>query len=402
VSRLYLFDDAVAAGWEPFSSTRPVGELVFGGCSFRERAELVTGATCAGHIAPHLSGLDEPDSPPVVSADAVDRDGLRIWLNARFVPDWNGRIEAGSGEAVLLAGGGPVGWISPPGTPGPQRAFLDGSYAAASDEVATVRIGGHLLDGFWELVTRHGDQLGSDMRRLAGDDVSTVDAGVTVLGDSGLRIGQHVTIEPNVVIDCTAGPVWLEDHVTLRAFTRLAGPTRIGPGSTLLGGTFDAVTVGPRCRLRGELESSVILGYSNKAHDGFIGHAVIGRWVNLGALTTNSDLKNNYGTVRVATAAGEIDTGSMKVGCFLGDHVKTAIGTMLNTGTVIGPGSNIFGATPAKHVPPFSWGGGDDAVHAFDRFLETAETAMRRRDVPLTPGVRAVLERAFAASRGGQ
>jgi UDP-N-acetylglucosamine diphosphorylase/glucosamine-1-phosphate N-acetyltransferase len=398
MSRLYLFDDAVAAEWRPFSWTRPVGELIFGGCSFRERAERVTDIRCAGLVSPHLDGFDEPGAPPVVRQAGITPDAPRIWMNSRFVPDWRARIAVEDAEAVLVCGGLPVGWIAPAGAAGPPPALLGGT--EVPDGAPRVEVAGRLLEGFWELVTRHGAQLESDMRRLVGDGAGAVPDGVTVLGDDGLRLGEDVTIEPGVVIDCSAGPVWLEDGVTVRAFTRLAGPARIGPGSTLLGGTFDSVTIGPRCKVRGELEASVILGYSNKAHDGFIGHAVIGRWVNLGALTTNSDLKNNYGTVRIATATGEVDTQSMKVGCFIGDHVKTAIGTMINTGTVVGPGSNIFGGMPSKHVLPFSWGGGDDSVHALDRFLGTAQTAMRRRNVALTPGVRAVLERAFEASRG--
>ena len=140
----------------------------------------------------------------------------------------------------------------------------------------------------------------------------------------------------------------------------------------------------------------------NKAHDGHIGHAVLGRWVNLGAFTTNSDLKNNYRDVRVWTPDGELDTGLMKVGCFLGDHVKTGIGTVLNTGSILGAGTNVFGGTmPPTVVPPFSWGAGTDLRdHRLDKFLETAERAMTRRDQLLTPGVRALLRTAWRATAG--
>jgi hypothetical protein len=147
---------------------------------------------------------------------------------------------------------------------------------------------------------------------------------------------------------------------------------------------------------------SVLLGFVNKAHDGYIGHALLGRWVNLGAFTTNSDLKNNYRPVRVWTPDGDLDTGLLKVGCFLGDHVKTGIGTVLNTGTVIGAGSNVFGGLmPPSAVPPFSWGSGPDLRdHALDKFLVTAAHAMGRRGQELTTGVRLVLEQAWAATAG--
>jgi hypothetical protein len=145
-----------------------------------------------------------------------------------------------------------------------------------------------------------------------------------------------------------------------------------------------------------------MLGFVNKAHDGYIGHALLGPWVNLGAFTTNSDLKNTYGSVRVWTPDGDVDTGLLKVGCFLGDHVKTGIGTMLTTGTVLGAGSNVFGdAMPPRAVPPFSWGEGEQLVqHELDKFLATAERAMARRGQTLTPGVRRVLQTAWHQTAG--
>ena len=149
----------------------------------------------------------------------------------------------------------------------------------------------------------------------------------------------------------------LDDGVEVRAGARLAGPVHAGVGSRLLGGPFDAVSAGPRCYLRGEIEETVVLGYTNKAHDGFLGHAYLGSWVNLGAMTTNSDLKNNYGSVRLGDRDGEIETGLIKLGCLIGDHVKTAIGTMLNTGTVVEAGANLFGdSRPPKWIRAFAWG----------------------------------------------
>src|SRR5690606_14594115 len=155
--------------------------------------------------------------------------------------------------------------------------------------------------------------------------------GVHVIGSAPLVVGPDVEIEPGAVIDLRRGPIWLDRGASVLAFTKLAGPAYVGRESTLLGRPLSAVSIGPVCKVPGEVEESIILGYSNKAHDGFIGHAYVGCWVNLGALTTNSDLKNNYGTVRIWTPAGEVDTGEVKLGCLLGDHVKTAIGTLLNT-----------------------------------------------------------------------
>ena len=181
---------------------------------------------------------------------------------------------------------------------------------------------------------------------------------------------------------------------------RLVGPLWIGPGCKVFGGHVGTSSIGPICKVRGEIADSVLLGYVNKAHDGYLGHALLGRWVNLGAMTTNSDLKNNYGPVSVWTPDGPRNTGLMKVGCFLGDHVKTGIGTVLNTGTVVGAGSNLFGgAMPPTRVPAFSWGTGSDlSEYRLDKFLENAERAMDRRDVPLSEGMRRLFGRAWEAS----
>ena len=218
-------------------------------------------------------------------------------------------------------------------------------------------------------------------------------------GDGPVSVGEHVELGPGVVLDTRDGPIRLDDGVTVEPFTHLRGPAYVGAGSTLLGGRLTAVSIGPVCKVHGEIEETVILGYGNKAHDGFLGHAYVGMWVNLGALTTNSDLKNNYGTVRVWTPDGVVDTGRRKVGCLVGDHVKTAIGTLLNTGTVLDTGSNVFGGTPPGYLPPFSWGAAERA-YDLSAFLATAATVMGRRDVELTDGQRRLLRTAWEVARG--
>jgi UDP-N-acetylglucosamine diphosphorylase/glucosamine-1-phosphate N-acetyltransferase len=397
-----LFDDAVARDWHPFSLTRPAGELVFGAGTFRARAERIFGAPLAGHIAPHLAGWDEPGSAAVIEPAGVDRATARLYICSRLVPAPGTTIGRPSEDTLIVLNGDVVGWFAPPGSAGPHDDFFDVPGAGGRD-LPRLSIGGRLLESITDLVANNEAQLNDDLAPGPLASPSPVPSHVTSLnaGPDQLRVSGHVTFEPGVVIDCTHGPVCFEDGVTVRAFTRIAGPAWIGPGTTLLGGSYAAVSIGPACRVRGEIEASIFLGYSNKAHDGFIGHAVIGRWVNLGALTTNSDLKNNYGTVRIATPDGERDTGQRKVGCFLGDHVKTAIGTLLNTGTVVGPGANVFGARmPPKYVAPFAWGTDGD-VQDFDRFLRTAGIVMERRNVALTRGVERVLRHAWEHAVSG-
>jgi UDP-N-acetylglucosamine diphosphorylase/glucosamine-1-phosphate N-acetyltransferase len=248
----------------------------------------------------------------------------------------------------------------------------------------------------------NGQQLREDIPRFFPGYAADRIEGCHIVGDGLISLGTDVTVEPGSVFDVSAGSIRLSNGAVVRSHTRLQGPAYVGPGSTILGGSLSEVSIGPASKVRGEVESSVILGYSNKAHDGFIGHAYLGRWVNLGAFTTNSDLKNNYGPVRVTNASGSRETGLMKVGCFLGDHVKTGIGTLLNTGTVVGAGSNLFGGRmPPMYVPPFSWGRGEDlAEFRLDQFLEVAARAMGRRGVELPDDLEGMLRRAWEATRG--
>jgi UDP-N-acetylglucosamine diphosphorylase / glucose-1-phosphate thymidylyltransferase / UDP-N-acetylgalactosamine diphosphorylase / glucosamine-1-phosphate N-acetyltransferase / galactosamine-1-phosphate N-acetyltransferase len=407
---LILFDDDVAGQWEPFALTRPVGELLFGALTFRARAERVFGTRCAAHLAAEpLVGFEEAGAPPVRAPADAPTDGDRLFLLARAVPAWSAAeawADRPARPCAVEIGGEVVGWYAPAGTPAPPAAFFrapaDG--AAPSGGGVPLRLPGRVLERVWELVSGNPEQLAEDIGALfPGSGSPTLPEGVFRIGDGAVVLGEGARIEPGVVLDTRGGPVWLDSGAQVRAFTRLAGPAYIGRGSTVLGGPLEAVSVGPVCKVRGELAESVCLGYTNKQHDGHIGHAYLGRWVNLGAETTNSDLKNNYGTIRIWTPAGETDTGTIKLGSLLGDHVKTGIGLLFNTGTVVGAGSNLFGAAmPPKYVPPFSWGTGSELTeYRADKFLEVAERAMGRRDVELTVGMREVLQRAWDRSRGG-
>jgi hypothetical protein len=154
--------------------------------------------------------------------------------------------------------------------------------------------------------------------------------------------------------------------------------------------------LGPRCNLNGEVSNCVFLGYANKAHDGFLGHSVLGHWVNLGAGTTSSNLKNTYGSVSLEVKGTRIPSGRQFLGSLIGDHAKTAIGTLLATGTVIGAGANVFGAVqPPKYVPPLAWGSEGTERQSEEGFLKVAERVMPRREVAFTPERRASLSATY-------
>jgi UDP-N-acetylglucosamine diphosphorylase / glucose-1-phosphate thymidylyltransferase / UDP-N-acetylgalactosamine diphosphorylase / glucosamine-1-phosphate N-acetyltransferase / galactosamine-1-phosphate N-acetyltransferase len=400
---LILFDDRIARLWQPFALTRPLGELLFGALTLRERAERVTGSRCIGHLtAPHLQGFDEAGAAPVLSEPPPTRRP-RLFLCSRFVPDWGAEVNFRDGRAGPICGvdGKAIGWFAPPGEPGPKDDFVLDPTAAGSSAYRP-ELPGKLLERAWNLISLNPDQITRDIRALFPKAPNAeLPAGSYQWGEHPLIVDSSATVEPAAVFDTSLGPIWLDRHTHVRAFTRLAGPAYVGPGSVLLGGAIEAVTVGPVCRIRGELAESVCLGYVNKQHDGHMGHAYLGRWVNLGAETTNSDLKNNYGNIRMWTPEGEVDTGEMKMGSLIGDHVKTGIGLLLNTGTTIGAGSNLYGsAMPPTFVPPFSWGTGSELVeYRLDKFLEVAERAMSRRSVTLSATARTQLSEAWKVSQ---
>ena len=389
-TRLFLFDDAVARDWRPFSVTRPAGELLFGTETLRARAERVWGLKCEGHLAGEaLRDFDEPGAPRCVTPDEIGNDGDRLLLSSRFACEV-GEVPFQRPSLLTAQQAEPVGVWIPEGTELPE-ALQDGEWP----DWPETGLDGTLLRSVWELMAKNGDRLRTDCVRFPDEGVPS---GVHRIGGEAVSAGEGAVIEPGAVLDTRNGPVIVDAGARVQAPCRVAGPAYIGRRSTVLGGVLENVGIGPGCKVRGEVEATVILGFSNKAHDGFLGHSVVGRWVNLGAMTSNSDLKNTYGTVRVEVDGTTIDTGLVKAGCLLGDHVRTGIGTLLDAGATIGAGSSLFGGgMMPKDVPPFSWGGGGGfADHRIDRFLETAARAMARRGVDLTGRNRRLYRRAFA------
>jgi len=393
-TNLYLFEDRRARRWAPFSLTRPAGELLFGCLTLRERAEHIFGMKCQGHLSRHaLVGFDEPDSAPTISLDEISEGTRQIIISSRAAPDFQD-IELPDEPAWITVNGIPAGWVLPPGTEPPSElALRDPSINPGYSKVLELQ--GEIIEYPWTLLAQNPARIQTDIETLWPQH--SVPDGSVLIGDGPVSLGSGAKVEPGVVFDTRHGPIRLAENTRVEGPARLTGPLFIGPESVIYGGRVGTSSIGPVCHLHGEVSDSVFIGFSNKSHSGYIGHSLVGRWVNLGAYTTNSDLKNNYGPVRVWTPEGYIDTGQIKVGCFLGDHVKTGIGMTLNTGTVVGAGSNLFGnAMPSSKVPAFSWGSGDHlARHRLPEFLATAKQVMARRKIELTPGVVRILEKAW-------
>ena len=391
---LYLLDPDPTPAWAPFAGARPLCELRAGAHLIRERWETFVGAEAAGIFAlPHLAGFTEPGVPPVGARQPVN--GPVVIGSSTFAPC--GLAPAlPDGAFRLTSGGITVGWGAGPG----------GTWDGPQPHATAVEVPGMVLHGVYDLLPALERLLADDVRALLGDS-DPLPAGSIVLGDPAAIAMHDAAVEPGVVFDVRNGPLVLESGAEVRSGSRLEGPLWIGSNAHVLGGPVRACAIGPRVNARGELSHCVFLGYGNKAHDGFVGHSVIGRWANLGAGTVTSNLKNTYGRVRLDIGGTMLETGLQFLGSLVGDHAKTAIGTLLSTGTVIGTGANVFeGVRPPKYVPPFAWGGGGGAGGGGgggrggtrmtkEGFLKIAGRVLPRRDVAVDDATRALLGRIY-------
>ncbi len=258
----------------------------------------------------------------------------------------------------------------------------------------------------WDLINRNGNQIAIDfLARYEGLDLAQmlaearIDSAARVFSEGNFYIAPGAEIGACTVIDNRKGPVIIDRDAVIGPLSFLEGPCYIGPETQVFRGNIRAgCSFGPCCRVGGEIESSIFQGYTNKYHDGFIGHAYIGSWVNLGAMTTNSDLKNNYKDIAVTIQGRTIQSGQMKIGSYIGDHSKTGIGTLINTGLSIGFSCNIFGGTliTSREVLSFSWGDerGYD-IYRLDKAIEVARTVMARRNVEFTEDHRRLFTRIY-------
>ena len=256
----------------------------------------------------------------------------------------------------------------------------------------------------WDVVLKNGKVIDSDFEISGRSGIEgSFHEDSSVYGpEDRLYIAKGAEIHPQVVIDTNHGSVTIEEGAIVFPHSRIEGPCYIGKDTQITRGNIrEGCSFGPVCRVGGEVEEAVIHAYSNKYHDGFLGHAYVCEWVNLGALTTNSDLKNDYGSVEVYMQRDDgtfsyVDSGSTKVGSFIGDHTKTSIGVFLNTGSNVGVMTLLMstGGVLPKHIPSFAWylEGAITGGFGYKKLKETAEIVTTRRGRPLTDADRALLD----------
>lgn len=413
--RIVFYDDARARTFEPFALSRPFCEMRVGALLVRERWEMALRATSVGFIsAAHLTGFVEDGAPGSVSgvmpagtivvnaraAISLDDKTVILLRDERSTSALRSWFVDGKLAAFELRDDHSVDDIRDGSLTLEQLAAVNHSRAThASDRVD---VGGVWVDDVWD-VTRHlNTLLGSDIEYLASSRRTGQIVGGTaapaMIGANAVYVEESATVEPFVVFDTTTGPIYLSAGATVHAFTRVVGPCYVGRNSVLMGERISGSAIGDTCRVHGELSATVFLGYANKGHDGFVGHSIVGRWVNMGAGTITSNLKNTYGTVALWTPGGVRDTGLQFLGTLFGDHVKTGIGMRLTTGCVLGTAANVFDSMTPKVVEPFAWGSSAPySTYAVDKFIETAARMMSRRHVELNEDGKSSLRTIHAA-----
>jgi len=365
---IILHDNNLHLRFAPLTLTRPVGDLRVGILTNTERwAKWIPEASISFRTESYLS----KKFPLTDDKDAVT-------VNAAVIPteEIAAAVVLMETDQVLLSGDN---WIAKRGN--------------ASEKLVFKGQEPLVLHQRWDLYSLNDQILVADFYLLtAGRDSQELSETNTVIGDPSLIFLEEGAVVEACMLNTTAGPVYVGRDAEIMEGCMVRGPLALGEHAVLKMGAkiYGATTIGPYCKVGGEVSNSVFHGYSNKGHDGFLGNALVGEWCNFGADSNTSNLKNNYSGVRAYSyeTSGEVETGLQFMGVCMGDHSKCGINTMFNTATVVGVSCNIYGGGfPKKHVPSFSWGGVEETVpFKLDKAVDAANQMMGRRALSLTEG----------------
>lgn len=241
----------------------------------------------------------------------------------------------------------------------------------------------------WELIENNQKEILNDFNLLTKKKINFKNYQyVNFINKKNIFISKSANISPFINFDASEGPIFIDENAKILSHCYIQGPTYIGKNSLIKANTsiYHGTSIGEFCKVGGEIEASIFHSHSNKQHEGFLGHSYLGQWVNLGAGTNNSDLKNNYSKISVLLNGKNIQTNLQFFGALIGDHTKTAINTKINTGSIFGIACNIFGNNfPQKFLHSFTWGGCEKIEnYEFEKFIETAKIVTQRRNVLLT------------------
>ena len=380
---IILFDDPeIKISLLPFTYTRPIAAIRTGILTIAEKWEKYVGHPC------YFS-----TSETLVKKYPTHFEEDNLWINGAICPDpdfFNAIRNLKLGEG-LRKGTKVLAYRT-------REHELPEIITSVEEYTAPFTF----VDQVWKIFQYNDTQLRSDFDLLTNGRKSQP------IEDIHTRTyhSENIFLEEGVqlfatILNATNGPIYLGKNSQVQDGAIVKGAFALGENSIVNVGAKirGDVSIGPECKVGGEVSTSVIFGYSNKAHDGFLGCSVLGEWCNMGADSNTSNLKNNYDNVKLWNYAkkGFMDTGLTFCGLMMGDHSKCGINTMFNTGTVVGVGANIFGdGFPRNFVPSFAWGGAAGfSTFQLNKFFETATKAMERRNVALTQNDRLVLEEIF-------
>lgn len=391
---LCLFEDTLVQNFLPLVHLRPVYDLRSGMFTLRERTvKYLSPSSLTLFVRGYLAPLVR-DENPGVAVNAIPTDAC-LFVNGRCImtPAFAKVLKKTSPAECLFISNGEV--IA--ARLGKENLQKLGYHPAADadmldfeilDGVERIAVEAGLVQYPWNLMYSATAIFQDDFRLLVNKGAvqkGNVHKSAILVGKKQISIGKKSRIDPGVVLVADEGPIFIGNEVHIHPTTVIEGPCFVGDGSIIKVGTkiYGHTTIGPSCKVGGEIEQSIIHSHSNKQHDGFLGHSYIGQWVNLGAGTTTSNLKNTYGNVRVEVAGKRMDTEKMFLGTIAGDHVKTGINMSLAAGTVIGTSSNIYGPDiPPAFIRPFSWGqSGDLTNYDVDKALAVAVKVIARRKI---------------------
>ena len=380
---LYVFEDQRFSDFFPISSTRAVFDIRFGQSTFLERIIKIFPEHSVSLIVrdEFKELVSELHTSIAVNPDNIEKG---LWISSSVI--WTREsVELLSDKdtafmkddklvAANLSSSDAARWIS---NGGPLKSELE--------SVKFKNIEVYQCNYLWDIIKFINQSISDDASELK--PVDRLDYPNTNLINPDKIFINSAKVMPGALINAEKGPVIIDNNAVIYGQTYIEGPAFIGTDTVIKPLTkIVGSVIGKKCKIGGEVESSVIQGYSNKVHDGHLGDSFLGEWVNLGAGTSNSNLKNNYSSVKISLNENLIDTNSLHIGCFIGDHVKTAIGTLINTGTIIGAASMIstYGFPPVN-LPPFSWYFNRKKERMdFDKFVSTAQKSKSRRNKNFT------------------
>jgi UDP-N-acetylglucosamine diphosphorylase / glucose-1-phosphate thymidylyltransferase / UDP-N-acetylgalactosamine diphosphorylase / glucosamine-1-phosphate N-acetyltransferase / galactosamine-1-phosphate N-acetyltransferase len=408
--RLCIFEDDTYSNFYPLTYLRPTFQLRCGIFTLYERIVKAFNPDditliCRKNLNPTLR---ESGYNPLTSA--FDMDGRMLFINGTVIDafELSRSITLLPDENTLYMADGRL-----------VAAYLDTLHArqlsyylleqdvstalnSFDDGVKRVTIDVRCAEFTWDFIEVNPRMIEIDIQTCIQAGIhGDVHEQAVLYNPSQIYIGEDAQIDAMVVIDARGGPIYIGNGVEIEPFSLIQGPTFIGDETRIVGGQIrEGTSIGPVCRIGGEIEECIIQGYSNKYHKGFLGHAYLGEWVNIGAIATNSDLKNTYSNIRMEVNNSMVDTGLMKMGVVLGDHVKLGIGVMLVGGATVGVASNIMNGLAPKIIPPFVWSDGSNvSEYTLEKFIAVAHKAMERRKIELSSAQANLIRHVFYQTR---